>query len=114
MLQIKAELSGFGLGLIQNMTILLEKNKREQSAVMSVESEKNKMKKTQPFYLDNKYIGEIPITGDQRKDIENAQNLLKEKGLNKNKNELDSMFQQATTFGNLALEIWGRERQKGA
>lgn len=70
------------------------------------------MKKTQPLYLDGKLIGEIPCTGDTKKDIQNAQDLFKSKGLSKKDEEADSMFQQAASFAKLALEIYDTKLAK--
>lgn len=70
------------------------------------------MKKTQPLYLDGKLVGEIPKTGDTRKDIQNARDLFDSKGLSKKLEEADAMFQQAASFAKLALEIYHSKLNK--
>ncbi len=65
------------------------------------------VKKT--IYANDAAVGEIITTGDPEQDIKAAQDLIKDKGLYKEVNEVDAMHSQANSFANTAKELYERD-----
>lgn len=64
------------------------------------------------IYVNGVAVGQVPATGDVEKDIEVAQQFLKDKGLYKETSLVESMFRQALSFCNTSAYIYERDLLK--
>ncbi|CAB3752987.1 hypothetical protein [Paraburkholderia solisilvae] len=61
---------------------------------------------TKNLYLNGIYIGDVPATGDNRKDAEVAHAYIKNKGLGREVTLVQRMFGQACSFANTAAYLY--------
>jgi hypothetical protein len=74
-----------------------------------VDGETAAMEHSRKIYLNGKFVGEVPITGDDTRDQNLAIQLLKDKGLYQETTLVQSMFRQAVSFATTASYLYKRD-----
>jgi len=64
---------------------------------------------TKKLFVNGVLIGEVPATGDNRKDAEIARAYIESKGLHKEVTRVQSMFRQALAFANTSAYLYERD-----
>ncbi|MBU9175903.1 hypothetical protein [Burkholderia gladioli] len=67
------------------------------------------MPTTRKLFVNGVFIGEVPTTGDNRKDAEMARAYIESKGLYKEVTLVQSMFRQALAFANTAAYLYEQD-----